>query len=366
MILLKAVLIDDEVLGIKLLDTLLNEIGGVEVVASFTDPIEGLANLQNLQADVLFLDIEMPVITGIQIAEKIELQTNIPEIVFVTAYDQYALEAFNVEAVDYILKPLEKSRLQKTISKIARRNYSKDDELNNNNMLKAQFFGSFQLKYQQGNLVKWRTKKVKELAAYLIYNKKPIHSQQIMEVLWPNTHIDKAVTLLHSTIYQLRKVFREFGMTDAIRYKEECYSFNVEIDSDLNQLIMSAKNNNIELLLELYEADFLSMNDYVWAIQESTRIRKEVLQILEGVVFNRHYENYPTNIYESALKKLNEIEPWDERYTLKFVEYLIGQGDKKTAKDTIQKYKYTARKEFLGNESKDEEFINLLEGLINN
>jgi two-component system LytT family response regulator len=115
--LIRAYVVDDEPLAVQRLARLLSETGRVAVVGRSTDPEEALAALRDMSIDVLFLDIQMPVLTGFELVEQ--LDRDIP-VVFTTAYDRYALEAFAVNSIDYLLKPVETERLAKAIDKLER------------------------------------------------------------------------------------------------------------------------------------------------------------------------------------------------------------------------------------------------------
>jgi two-component system LytT family response regulator len=91
--------------------------GRVEISGASTDPVEAVEAIVQAKPDVLFLDIEMPGMTGFQMLSKLDPQ---PLIVFTTAYDQYALEAFGVNSVDYLLKPIEAAQLARALDKIER------------------------------------------------------------------------------------------------------------------------------------------------------------------------------------------------------------------------------------------------------
>src|SRR5262245_16432751 len=102
---LRAFLIDDEPLALRRLRRLLEAAGGVEVVGQSTDPVEGLADVGKQAVDVLFLDIHMPELSGFELVERLPPG---PRVVFTTAYDHHAVQAFEVHAVDYLLKPIER------------------------------------------------------------------------------------------------------------------------------------------------------------------------------------------------------------------------------------------------------------------
>ena len=108
---------DDERLAIDRLQRLLAATGRVEVIGSATDPEDALAQLRAQPADVIFLDIQMPELSGFDLLAR--LDTNVP-IIFTTAFDQYAIEAFTVNSVDYLLKPIEPARLDRALDKLQR------------------------------------------------------------------------------------------------------------------------------------------------------------------------------------------------------------------------------------------------------
>jgi two-component system LytT family response regulator len=114
---IRAFIIDDERLAVQRLTRLLAETGRVTIVGSAIDPEHGLTRLQEASLDVLFLDIQMPGMTGFELIER--LNRDIP-VVFTTAYDRYALEAFAVNSIDYLMKPVETGRLAKTLDKLER------------------------------------------------------------------------------------------------------------------------------------------------------------------------------------------------------------------------------------------------------
>jgi two-component system LytT family response regulator len=96
---------------------MLTATGRIEIVGANTDPVEAVAAILQTKPDVLFLDIEMPGMTGFEMLAKLDPQ---PIVVFTTAYDQYALQAFGVNSVDYLLKPIEAAQLDRALDKIER------------------------------------------------------------------------------------------------------------------------------------------------------------------------------------------------------------------------------------------------------
>jgi two-component system LytT family response regulator len=118
---LKALIVDDEYPARAELRYLLGAYRDrVEVVGEAAHAAEALALLQALDYQILFLDIDMPGLSGLDLAQQVQGLTRPPAVVFVTAYDHYALQAFNVNAVDYLLKPFDEKRLQQALNKVFR------------------------------------------------------------------------------------------------------------------------------------------------------------------------------------------------------------------------------------------------------
>ncbi|MEK3978587.1 response regulator [Psychrobacillus sp. FSL K6-2836] len=341
---LKAVLVDDEFLAIELLDAMLKEIGGIEIIGKYSNPLEGLESFAAHKPDILFLDIEMKEMNGIKLAEKIESLDSKMDIVFVTAYDEYALEAFNVHAVDYILKPIEKSRLEKTVRRIQQRRKQPDLPSHKEPSLKANFLGGFRLLYDQHEPIKWRTKKVKEFCAYLIHQNKPVHREKIMEELWSDRTLDKASVALHTSVYHLRKELKNHGYHDSIKYVDERYSLSIELNSDVKDIKKifnqtQVKTEDVKKLIDLYKNHYLAEEYYDWAAEEREQLQKRTIQFFEKFIATHHKETKTDSILKEAIEKLIEMDPWEERYTIKLVQYYIYHENHRAAIQTFNNYK---------------------------
>jgi DNA-binding LytR/AlgR family response regulator len=114
---IKAIAIDDEPLALKVIEGLCVRSKEVELIKSFTSQDEALKFLKEFPVDLLFLDIQMPNKNGMSFYKEIEVK---PPVIFTTAFSQYAVEGFDVEAVDYLLKPISFDRFSKSIHKIKR------------------------------------------------------------------------------------------------------------------------------------------------------------------------------------------------------------------------------------------------------
>lgn len=127
---LRAFLVDDEPLALKRLTRLLLETEKVEIIGQTTEPLKALQIIPNLQPDVIFLDIQMPELTGFELLQNLE---KYPPVIFTTAFDQFALKAFEVFSIDYLLKPIEVERLEKSLEKLEK--FSSEQNTNIENLL---------------------------------------------------------------------------------------------------------------------------------------------------------------------------------------------------------------------------------------
>ncbi|QUM76060.1 two-component system response regulator BtsR [Moritella sp. 24] len=116
---LNAIVIDDEQYAREELIELLHETKQIQVIKQAENAIEGLQFINKLKPDIIFLDIQMPQITGIKMLSMLNPDT-MPKVVFTTAYDQYALQAFEENAFDYLLKPVDPARLEKTVERLVK------------------------------------------------------------------------------------------------------------------------------------------------------------------------------------------------------------------------------------------------------
>ncbi|MBN2571282.1 MAG: response regulator [Ignavibacteriales bacterium] len=110
----KCIIIDDEKLARDIVKNMLSNNSDIEIIAECENGFDGLKAIQELKPDIVFLDVQMPKITGF---EMLELLDEIPEIIFTTAFDQYAIKAFEVNAIDYLLKPFSEERFKSALDK---------------------------------------------------------------------------------------------------------------------------------------------------------------------------------------------------------------------------------------------------------
>lgn len=160
---MNAILIDDEQLMLDLLQAQIAQLSDIEVLGAFTNPHQGLIEVSKQQPNVVFLDISMPEVSGLELARQ--LKSAIPEIkiVFLTAFEEYALEAFEIQVDDYILKPVEDARLQRTIAKLLAERETQGEVyqpmIGCFQKLNFRYYGATEDKLE----INWRTSKAREI-----------------------------------------------------------------------------------------------------------------------------------------------------------------------------------------------------------
>lgn len=128
----KAILIDDERLARSELKRLLNDFPEIEVIGEAANAKEGIEMIESLNPDLIFLDIQMPGKSGFDMLTQLE---SVPQVIFVTAYDEFALKAFDINALDYLMKPVEPMRLAEAIHKLREKDEEHTQAYNNRSKL---------------------------------------------------------------------------------------------------------------------------------------------------------------------------------------------------------------------------------------
>lgn len=285
---IEALLIDDENLALKQLKKLLEEYSIIKVIATYTDPSIAVIEASEIQPDVIFLDINMPEMNGMQTAEMLQQACPATNIVFVTAYDEYALEAFEINAIDYVLKPVNRNRLAKTIQRLEERYSQASKNVSEDIEITIRCFQSLRFE-RNGELIhniRWRTTRAQELFAYLLHNhNRFVSKDSLIDIFWPEYDQKKAMTHLYTTIYHVRQFLKQANITVHINNVSvgEGYMLDlqnvrletVEWENSTRSLIPIDKHNYDEhqKLVDLYTGDYFADYDYMWAEGERQRLR---------------------------------------------------------------------------------------------
>ncbi|WP_248930530.1 response regulator [Paenibacillus hamazuiensis] len=291
---IRVLLIDDEESALDILEILLREIGGVTVAGRFTNPLQALDSLEELQVDAVFLDIQMPGILGVEAARRIKANKPQTQIVFTTAYSEYAVEAFEIRSEDYLLKPFTKERLRNTVSRLVK---VAPGDVSEKNGTYVRFLGGFEIQTANG-LLPWKTNKEKELCAFLLHHGgSRIDAATIIESIWPESELSKARTYLYTCISYLRKTFQMSGVQAVVDKIGRGYVIEMNaIESDVTEFsaIMekaAAGGNPDERLYEklnaLHRGEYLEGCDFGWALWKREELKAKYIETLRTM--HKHF-----------------------------------------------------------------------------
>jgi len=323
---LRAITVDDEFSNQILLKRFVEKESLVEVVAQFTEPLSLLEQVEAIQPDVAFVDIEMPVMNGLELAEKLLPLCPDTHIVFVTAYSQYAIEAFRVNALDYLLKPIDAEEMKRVLHKLMS---SMDPKPHVQPLdipilipqCRIQTLGDFEVHGTHSKPpVQWLTAKVEELLAYLVMHAdKSVGKETLCEVLWPDSDYEKGLMNLYTTVYRLRKTLLRECVSLQIICGKDGYQVQTEgcvLDfKDFERLTYDIEDKNktdggyweTEKILEaekLYQGELFANRLYLW----SAPYRE---------TFNQKYRTVCYRLAESFLE--NEDHEQAARYLKKII-----------------------------------------------
>jgi two-component system LytT family response regulator len=342
---MRVILIDDEPISLEVLEILLSDFDNIEIVGQYTKPMLAYKEIEKTKPQAAFIDIELGAISGLEIGELLLNKMNSLEIVFVTAYSQYAISAFEMNAIDYLLKPVGKARLAKTIERLMEKIDQAEDEgcQSEENTIYITSFGGLSISDSSGDAVHWRTKKTKELFAYLwVQDRSTVDKHKIITDVFPDKNYEQANTLLHTTIYQLRTTLKNIGHNEAILYINEGYKLVLKHQSDATLLssILSQDEKGekeAEMILNLYKGDFLN-EGYSWAYAYQERFRNLVFDTLLNFSLTQLRKRDFSDIAIKVLEKLYEIDPFSEDAAALLIEYFGESGNTSKLKSFYKDY----------------------------
>ncbi|MBO9606157.1 MAG: response regulator [Paenibacillaceae bacterium] len=342
----KAILIDDEEIALDVMEILLQEVGGVTVLGKFSLVSDAIAQADGMHPDLIFLDIEMPETNGLAAAAALLAMFPAADIVYVTAHNQYAVDAFDTKAIGYLLKPVARHRLVTTLerheelrekaargagagSSITGGRESMKPTGSSRRTLSLKLLESMELYDADGRLITWRTKKTKEMFGYLWHHGgTPVYRFRILEHLWPELDTERAQALFHTTMYYVRNTLKSAGYPEMIGFGDERYWVRTdEVACDvarLEELLGRGRRaSDAEELLSLYRGDYFETENYGWANGRRYELRAAVIRQLEQ--WAEHASD--ASLKERLLRKLLELHPYEEKYYDLLALHLTFMGD---------------------------------------
>jgi len=337
----RIVVVDDEKKALERFRRLIAEEANITLMASFTNPHEAIQYIKNEKVDIVFADIEMPEISGLEMADLIaEINPSI-DVVFVTAYSQYALQAFQVHAVGYLLKPIEVEDIRKQMNQIIKRRELRSSEPQKKKCV-VQCLGQFLCYRNEQEFVNWRTSKAEELLGFLLhYRGKPVSKEKIMDTLWPDMDPKKASQNLHSNLHYVRDTMKNIGFEDILERKRENYQLNTEsIDCDMLEFMtlieeISKTDQTVDMMTlekvdKLYQGAYFEDKTYEWAESFRQWLQNQFISLKhkQGKLYKKSGE-YDKAI--SVYRGIIHLHPIEEDAYIELAEIYLEQGDSASA-----------------------------------
>lgn len=258
---MKLIYVDDEPIQIKNFGLTVEGMKRIDGLKTFEKGCDALEWAKLHAVDVAFLDIEMPGMNGIELAKKLkEIDRNI-RIVFVTAYEQYALDAFGVNAIGYLLKPYTREDVEEELTKAYYvRNIPKTE-------IQIKTMPTLKIWIDGCPLLLGQTKQVELLAYFIDRGEEGVTKLDAMDTLWPG---DFGESVYWTTMSRLKTMLDEAGISDLIISKGQTKCINMEIvDCDLYRML-----NGDEAVIDSYRGEYLK--GYAWA-----EIRRKQLNLIK-------------------------------------------------------------------------------------
>ncbi|HYE82793.1 MAG TPA: response regulator [Clostridia bacterium] len=361
---IRAMILDDEQPSVDKLERLLTDSGMADVKKKFTEPLAALEFLKDNPVDAVFLDIKMPDMDGIELSSRITRLQDSIAIVFVTAYNEYAVEAFRINALDFLMKPVTAVRLKETLDRIVK---ERDIPIQPAKAL-VQCLGRFRTT-DGTNEVKFRTEKAEELFAFLVDQRGDyISRSRIIDCLWEQHREDRALNLFNTTLHYVKKALLQCDINIPIQYDKGSYridtsGFSCDYYSfyAVTSFAVSINDANISEFEEaagLYKGDYLSAKEFVWAERNRQMLKDQYIRLLLGMAgyfkaAGRHEKSI------AWMKAGLTHEPLHKEMNYRLIEALLLCDDRISALRYYNIYRKGLRKK-LGQEP-DEAFRALVE-----
>ena len=252
---MRIIVVDDEFLALEDFEDTCRGLGIEDEIVKFNNPLDALSFVAQNKVDIAFLDIEMPVIKGIELAKRIKALSPNVRIIFTTGYSEYALEAFGVDAVDYVLKPYEPESIKKAYDKAL---LIKDAVSENHIFIKT--FGYFDV-FVDDKSVNFSSAKSKELLALLVdRNGGVVSTEQAINFLWEGRAYDETVqSLFRKVLRSLRATLEEAGIQEILVDNRNQRSIDkTKFSCDYYELLENGKSEKVK-----YFGKY--MDQYSWA-----------------------------------------------------------------------------------------------------
>lgn len=347
---MKVLIVDDELAILLVMKRMLSTMEDVELVGSCRSAAEALDLVQNREVDLVFLDIMIAGDDGLELARRLRSLRADLAIVFTTSHSEFALHAYDVYPLDYIVKPVSRMRLAQTITRAANKYSDSSQETGDlvPNRLMVRGMGCFEVSSKQEGAVKWISKKSMELFAYLLINReRNVAKNRILEDIFPDMPIKNAEKYLHTVVYQLRKALLPHGFKEIVISAHEQYRMDIDqIDIDFIQFeqvmeeMIEINTGNEAVAIEMekeYTGELFENNFYEWANSE----RERLLMLYDSFVKRLASWLLAQKRFKEAAqmaKKIVSRNEFEEESNLLLLSIFGAMGDRQSLHNFYERY----------------------------
>lgn len=336
---MKVVIVDDETLAI---DELCAHLRGytVEIVGKYMDSTEALDHIIIDKPDIVFIDIDMPEVNGIDLAYQIQNVMFDIIIIFVSAYPQYAMDAFRVHALDYILKPLRSSSFAGTMDyvkkqyeliQLKRVNEKKEKLLIN-------CMGKLEVVNQNQEVMRFSTQKSKELLSYILCNAEgAIYRDELISRVFPGEKPENALNNYYVTLYRLRNSLANFGFTEDVFVIKKNYDIYIRDGVcdfiDFKRFLKKYVKTKSEYIdaadkfIAAYYGELFTEMEFDWTISAREWIKNSMEELMLDLL--AYYNNLNSGKVERILRKALEMNPESNKIRAVAMEFYKGSENYK-------------------------------------
>ena len=349
----RVIVVDDEIAALKRFHRVASNSPMISIEGEFLYAEDAMAFVREHTVDVAFLDIEMPEMGGLELAERLMEINPYMKVIFITAYNQYALDAFRTHAIGYLLKPLDSDELTEQIDLLSRRFTQRPTE-NPERRLIVNCFGRFSVSASEGNasVIRWKTAKAEELFALLVHYQGRVKSKDsIIDVLWPELEPKKSVNLFRVTCTYLRTALAEMGFSHLLIRELDGYRINTDLIScdlfSFRPVAHSVLPHGIEKLEEasaLYSGEYLEGKPYDWASGMRAQLESDYRKI-QYCLADAYFCGGFNDMACRALERVLQYDPCEEEAVTRFMRIKFQTGDTTSAIKAYRKYENTLKEE---------------------
>lgn len=352
---MKVILVDDERMMHLILSTMLLKLPEVELAGSFTDTKPAAAFLEeHPDVELAFVDLSMPGEGGMAFAARLAAAGSPVQIVFVTSHKEFALEAYDLSVLDYLVKPVSQERLARTVNRVLTQRRAAPARLSplpevqapaGSGRVRLTMLGDVAVSSGAGR-VKWTSRKCAELFAYLLLLRgKRVPRSRLVADIFGGMHKANAESYLNTTVYQLRKSLEPLGLREAIRSENDGYALELqapvidylEFEQEAAAL-HTIEPPDIERAMrieQLYTGELFGDKAYVWAIHETERYAELYASFVKRLAA-AFIASRDSTAASKLLLKLNKRNPLDESVIRQLMAVHELAGDKKVSMPSTQ------------------------------